>query len=59
MPRPSEKEIDESYDRLGLILDEEDEALLRHVLLDDEPRQGLHQHGDRKEGDHEQITTPD
>lgn len=45
MPRPSEREIDESYDRLGLTPDEEDEALLRHVLLDDEPPQGLHREG--------------
>ena len=45
MPKPSEREIDESYDREGLVLDEEDIGLLRHVLLDDEPPQGLHQGG--------------
>lgn len=45
MPRPSEREIEESYDRVGMIPDEEDEALLRHVLLDDEPPQGLHRGG--------------
>jgi hypothetical protein len=48
--RPSDKEIEESFERAtgyGLSLDSEDEALLRHVLLDDEPRQGLHQHGDK------------
>ena len=45
MPKASEREIDESYDREGMILDEEDEALLRHVLLDDAPPQGLHQGG--------------
>lgn len=47
MPKPKEKEIEESYDRLGIIPDEEDEALFRHVLLDDQPRQGLHRHGDK------------
>jgi hypothetical protein len=45
MPRPSEREIDESYDRAGYGYDPEDEALLMHVLGDDEPPQGLHQHG--------------
>jgi hypothetical protein len=47
MPRPSEHEIEESYDREGLVFDEEDEALIRHVLLNDAPRQGLHRHGDK------------
>lgn len=42
----NEIKIDESYDRTYGLPDEEDEALLRHVLLDDEPRQGLHRHGD-------------
>lgn len=51
MPRPSEREIDESYDRAYGLPDEEDEALLCHVLLDDAPRQGLHQHGDRRDDD--------
>lgn len=45
MPKPSKREIDESYDREGLILDEEDEALLRHVLLEDALPQGLHRRG--------------
>lgn len=48
MPKPSQHEIEESYDRLGLIPDEEDEALIRHVMCNDEPRQGLHQHGDTR-----------
>lgn len=47
MPKPNEKEIDESYDRVYGLPDEEDEALLRHVFLEDAPRQGLHQHGDK------------
>lgn len=46
MPRPSDREIDESYDRVYGLPDEEDEALVRHVLLDDKPRQGLHRCGD-------------
>lgn len=45
MPKPSEREIDESYDREGLNLDEEDEALLRHIFLEDAPPQGLHRGG--------------
>jgi hypothetical protein len=45
MPKPTEHEIDESYDRAGYGFDPEDEALLRHVLLDDEPPQGLHRGG--------------
>ena len=56
MPRPSDKEIEESFERAtgyGLSLDSEDEALLRHVLLDDEPRQGLHRHGDKPYGEPE------
>jgi hypothetical protein len=51
MPKPNDREIDESYDRTYGWPDEEDEALLRHVLLDDEPRQGLHRHGDREPSD--------
>jgi hypothetical protein len=47
LPRPNEREIDESFDRVGLMPDEEDDALFRHVFLDDAPRQGLHRHGDR------------
>lgn len=47
MPKPSEREIEESYDRVYGLPDEEDEALVRHVLLDDKPRQGLHQYGDK------------
>lgn len=45
MPKPSEREIYESYEREGLILDEEDLALLNHVLFDDAPPQGLHRGG--------------
>lgn len=45
MPKPSKHEIDESYSREGLDFDEEDEALLRHIFLDDAPPQGLHQRG--------------
>jgi hypothetical protein len=46
MPKLSEREIDDSFDRAGMILDEEDIALLEHVLLDDQrPPQGLHQGG--------------
>jgi hypothetical protein len=45
MPRPSEREIDESYAREGLIPDEEDIGLLRHIFLEDAPPQGLHQGG--------------
>ena len=49
MPRPSEHEIEESYDREGLILDDEDYALLDHIFNEDgNPPQGLHQ-GGRKE----------
>lgn len=47
MPRPTDREIEESYDRTYGLPDEEDESLLRHVLLDDAPRQGLHQFGDK------------
>jgi len=47
MAKVSEREIEESYEREGMVPDEEDEALLRHVLLDDEPRQGLHRWGDK------------
>ena len=45
MPRPSEREIEASYERAGYAFDADDD-LLRHVMLDDAPRQGLHQHGD-------------
>lgn len=45
MPRPTEREIETSYERLGLVPDAEDEALIRHVLMDDEPPQGLHRGG--------------
>jgi hypothetical protein len=48
MPKPSQREIDESYDREGLVLDSQDEALLQHVLLEDQLPQGLHQQGARK-----------
>jgi len=49
MPRPNEHEIEESYERSGAgVPDEEDEALLRHIFEDDGPRQGLHQHGDKR-----------
>lgn len=51
MPRATEKEIDESFDREGLMLDDEDYAFLHHILLDDAPRQGLHQFGDVREED--------
>jgi hypothetical protein len=47
MPKPNEREIEESYDRVYGLPDEEDDSLLRHVLLDDEPRQGLHRYGDK------------
>jgi hypothetical protein len=30
-----------------MIPDEEDEALMRHIFLEDQPRQGLHRHGDK------------
>lgn len=57
MPRPSEREIDESYERYGTgTPDEQDEALLRHALLDDEPRQGLHQHGDTRGRDEHEVS---
>lgn len=50
MPKASEHEIEESYDREGMIPDEEDEALIRHVLLEDQgPPQGLHQGGRKEE----------
>ena len=45
MARLSNREIDESWDRAGYGYDPEDEDLLRHVLLDDEPPQGLHRGG--------------
>ena len=45
MPRPDEREIDESYDRAGYGFDPEDEALIRHIFDDDAPPQGLHQGG--------------
>jgi hypothetical protein len=45
MPRPSDRDILESYDREGLLLDEEDIALFNHVFNDDAPPQGLHQGG--------------
>lgn len=45
MPRPSEREIHDSYEREGLVFDKEDEALLRHIFLEDTPPQGLHQEG--------------
>lgn len=51
MPRPTEREIDDSYDREGLILDDQDLDLLHHVFTDDAPRQGLHQHGDWKDSE--------
>jgi hypothetical protein len=47
MPKPTEREIDESYDREGFGFDKEDEALLRHIFLDDAPPQGLHQGGSK------------
>lgn len=45
MARVSEREIDESYDRAGFRLDEEDYALLDHIFNEDTPPQGLHQQG--------------
>lgn len=45
MPKPSEREIEESYDREGLLLDDEDLALINHIFNDDAPPQGLHQGG--------------
>jgi hypothetical protein len=54
MPKASAREIEESYDREGWIPDEEDEALIRHVLLDDEPPQGLHRGGRKDELDVEE-----
>lgn len=57
MPKASESEIEESYDREGLTFDEEDEALLRHVLLDDAPPQGLHRGGRKDESDQTGSTT--
>lgn len=47
MPKPNQREIEESYNRTYGLPDEEDEDLVRHVLLDDQPRQGLHRHGDK------------
>lgn len=49
MPKASEREIEESYDREGMIPDEEDIALLEHVLLEDQRPQGLHQRGRKDE----------
>lgn len=51
MPKLSEREIEESFDREGMVPDEEDEALMRHVLLDDAPPQGLHRGGRKDEED--------
>ena len=45
MPRPSDREIEESYDREYGLPDEIDEDLWYHVMMDDAPRQGLHQYG--------------
>lgn len=43
MPRPSQAEIDESFDRTYGLPDDEDEALLDHVMWPNgRPRQGLH-----------------
>lgn len=50
MPKASEREIEESFDREGMIPDEEDIALLEHVLLEDQAPQGLHR-GGRKDDD--------
>lgn len=41
MTRLSPRELEEQFE----LADEEDEALIRHVLLDDEPPQGLHRQG--------------
>jgi hypothetical protein len=54
MPKASRREIEESFDREGYILDEEDEALLRHVLLEDQNPQGLHRGGRKDEIDAEE-----
>lgn len=46
MPKASDREIEESLDREGAILDDEDHALIDHILNDDGlPPQGLHQQG--------------
>lgn len=45
MPKPSEREIEESYDREGWILDDQDLDLLNHIFNEDTPPQGLHQGG--------------
>lgn len=48
MSRPSPDEIEASFERAtgyGLTLDSEDEALIRHVLMNDDPPQGLHRGG--------------
>lgn len=42
MPRMSDREIREE---LGQYFDEEDDALIRHVLCEDEIPQGLHRGG--------------
>ena len=49
MPKASKKEIEESFDREGIVLDEEDEALLDHIFREDEPPQGLHRGGRKDE----------
>lgn len=49
MPRPNEREIKESWERSGLVPDEEDIELVRHVMgLDELPPQGLHRGGFKK-----------
>lgn len=51
MPRPNKREIEESFERAGCGVD--DEAVLRHVLLDDELPQGLHRGGFHEWSDEE------
>lgn len=49
-----EREVEEEF----AAQDEEADALLRHILGDDEPPQGLHRHGyDREEAERQKQET--
>ena len=49
MPKPSEREIKESYEREGLIPNEKNQSILYHVLFDDYLLRGSRL-GEKKEG---------
>lgn len=49
MAKVSDREIQESYDRMGMLMDELDDDLIRHIFLEDAPPQGLHQGGQKEQ----------